>query len=127
MVKAMTGGNFDTSVAVNEMYNQSFTQREPFLGATFAVILSSPSSRSSSCTSRTSVWRGRTHDRRHRPGPAGTIPAEPVKEKPVSAAAVAKPARPHKSSTAGKVVVWSVAIVWTTIGLLVSRSDRSSR
>jgi alpha-glucoside transport system permease protein len=35
IVKAMTVSNFGTSVAANEMYNQSFTQGEPFLGATF--------------------------------------------------------------------------------------------
>jgi alpha-glucoside transport system permease protein len=48
IAKAMTGGNVETSVVANQMYNQRCTQRNPFLAATFAVILSSPSSRSSS-------------------------------------------------------------------------------
>jgi alpha-glucoside transport system permease protein len=48
IAKAMTGGNVETSVVAKQMYNQRCTQRNPFLAATFAVILSSPSSRSSS-------------------------------------------------------------------------------
>jgi alpha-glucoside transport system permease protein len=35
----MTGGNFDTSVIANEMYNQSFRYDESGKGAALAVFL----------------------------------------------------------------------------------------
>jgi alpha-glucoside transport system permease protein len=39
IVRTMTGGNFDTSVIANEMYNQAFRFREPGRGAALAVFL----------------------------------------------------------------------------------------
>ena len=39
IVRAMTGGNFDSNVIANEMYDQSFSQRNPGLGASLAVLL----------------------------------------------------------------------------------------
>lgn len=39
IVRAMTAGNFDTSVVANEMYTQAFRANEPGRGAALAVIL----------------------------------------------------------------------------------------
>ncbi|MDQ1681592.1 MAG: alpha-glucoside transport system permease protein [Frankiaceae bacterium] len=39
IVRAMTGGNFDTSVVANEMYNQSFRYNEYGHGAALALLL----------------------------------------------------------------------------------------
>jgi len=39
IVRAMTGGNFGTSVVANEMYNQSFRYNEGGHGAALAVLL----------------------------------------------------------------------------------------
>jgi alpha-glucoside transport system permease protein len=39
IVRAVTGGNFGTSVVANEMYNQSFRYNESGQGAALAVLL----------------------------------------------------------------------------------------
>jgi alpha-glucoside transport system permease protein len=39
IVRAMTAGNFDTSVVANEMYTQAFRANEPGRGSALAVIL----------------------------------------------------------------------------------------
>ena len=39
IVRAMTGGNFDTSVVANEMYTQAFNRGETGYGSALAVVL----------------------------------------------------------------------------------------
>jgi len=39
IVRAMTGGNFETNVIANEMYAKSFPENRPNYGAALAVIL----------------------------------------------------------------------------------------
>ena len=39
IVRAMTGGNFDTSVIANEMYTQAFNRGEFGQGSALAVVL----------------------------------------------------------------------------------------
>jgi alpha-glucoside transport system permease protein len=39
IVRTMTGGNFDTSVVANEMYDQAFVAGQPGYGSALAVFL----------------------------------------------------------------------------------------
>ena len=39
VVRAMTGGNFNTEVLANDMFDKSFRERNPGYGAALAVVI----------------------------------------------------------------------------------------